>query len=135
MNYPSIIGLIIGFLAIVFILSFKNRIVNPYGQSLWRSVLLFFAIYIFLLIYVAIRWNYLEHQLDTFDLNGNGNIEMEEYTNEYMIARESLTSDTARTFAFLTGALFSAIISSLFLIIDFTRIFLSIKKSENITTQ
>lgn len=135
MNYPSIIGILISLLCIVVLFFIRNKVANPYGRSIWRSAFVFFALYILILGSVAIHNQYLEFQVDSFDLNNNGNIEMEEYTDEYRIASEKVTRDTARNFAFLTGAIFSLVISSLFLLIDLIRVYLNIKKSKNLTTQ
>ncbi|NJB72781.1 hypothetical protein GGR42_003272 [Saonia flava] len=128
MNYPSIIGCILSVLGIVLLLIFKTKIHNPYLKCLWRSSLTFFVLYILILTTVALRWNYLENQILAYDLNSNGNMEWNEYTEEYKIASQRFISDTARNFAFLTGAVFSLIISSLILLVDLIQTRLKLKK-------
>ncbi len=128
MNYPSIIGILISLLCIVLLFFNRNKVSNLYGRSIWRSVFVFFALYILLLGSVAIYQQYLELKLDSFDLNNNGNIEMEEYTEEYRIASLKVTRDTARNFAFITGAMYSFVISFFYLLIELIRTHLKFKK-------
>ena len=131
MNFLSLIGLIVSLLGIVFIIFKRRKISSPYGRCFGRSSFVFFIICILILIFIAMHWSYLEYQLDSFDLNSNRNIEMEEQTEEYRVALEKFSKDTARNFAFLTGAVFSLFISILFLSIDLISVYLKIKKSKH----
>ncbi len=125
----------ISLLGIIFLFKIKKKVNKRYGKSFWRGSLVFFVVYILILITVFIRWYYLKNQLDTFDLNHNGFIEMGEYSDDYRIAMERVTRDTARNFAFITAAVFSLFVSILFLLIDLTRVHLKIKKSKNLSIQ
>jgi len=135
MNYPSIIGIAISLFAILFLFIIRKKVIKPYGVSFWRGSLVFYVVYILILATVFIRWSYLESQLNSFDLDHNGFIEMEEYTDEYRIASQRVIEDTARNFAFLTGAILSLFVSFLFLSIDLTRTYPKILKSKNPSIQ
>ncbi|MBT2162432.1 hypothetical protein D9V96_004325 [Zobellia laminariae] len=118
MNYPSLIGFIIGVLAIIVLAFIERRINNPYLKSLWRSALFFFSMYVLILVLVFFRWKYYEMQLSTFDLNADGSIGLKEYTDQYRFVRDKVMSGADRNFAFVTGAALSFLLAGLALILD-----------------
>ncbi len=56
----------------------------------------------------SIDWHY-KHELDKFDLNGDGMFSGAELTPEMDKAMKRLTNDTGRTFAPITGAIISPV--------------------------
>ncbi|WP_036379920.1 hypothetical protein [Muricauda sp. MAR_2010_75] len=130
MNYNQI-GIILGICAILVILLTKKKIQNPYLKSLWKSGLLVFILYSVLLIAVEVRWHYIKSYAESFDLDGNGFVDLNEYSDEALKAMNRVTQDTARGFAFITVALFSSMISFAYLLADFTITRMKIKKSKN----
>lgn len=130
MNYNQI-GIILGICAILFILLTWKKIQNPYLKSLWKSGLLVFILYSVLLIAVEVRWHYIKSYAESFDLNGNGFVDLNEYSDEALKAMNRVTQDTARRFAFITVALFSSMISFAYLLADFIITRMKIKKSKN----
>lgn len=128
MSYNQI-GILLGICAVLFILLTWKRIHNPYLKSLWKSGLLAFSLYAVLLMAVEIRWHYIKAHAESFDLNGNGFVDLNEYSDEALKAMNRVTQDTARGFAFITVALFSGIISFTHLLVDFTIIRLKSKNT------
>lgn len=78
---------------------------NPFSLSVISSV----CVYLFILISVV----YIEHKLDAelaaFDLNGDEIFTDNEITPEQEKAMYRVASDTGRTFAPITGGIFSVI--------------------------
>ena len=72
----------------------------------------FFFVFYFLIVSTsAIIDVYIQYIYDSYDLNNNGFIENSEKTTGFDIAEYDVISDTARNFAFITGAIFSFILS------------------------
>ncbi|MDB2606466.1 hypothetical protein N9Y48_01670 [Zobellia sp.] len=129
MNYPSLIGFIIGILSIIGLAFVEKKIDNPYLKSVWRSALFFFSMYILILVLVFIRWKYYETQLSSFDLNGDGSIALKEYTDEYRFVRDKVMSGADRNFAFVTGAALSFLLSGLSLILGLVNTWIQLKNN------
>ncbi|MBU2947580.1 hypothetical protein [Zobellia uliginosa] len=129
MNYPSLIGFIIGVLAIIALAIIEKNIINVYLRSLWRSLLFFFSMYVLILVLVFFRWKYYEMQLGDFDLNGDGSIGLVEYTDQYRFVRDKVMSGADRNFAFLTGAALSFLLAGLALILDLVNTWIKLKNN------
>ncbi len=56
-----------------------------------------------LIVSVSLTEIYLENRLDQYDLDGNGTFNGEEITPELQNALKDVSSDTGRTFTFITG--------------------------------
>ncbi|MUH35618.1 hypothetical protein D9O36_07190 [Zobellia amurskyensis] len=129
MNYPSLIGFILGVLAIISLAFVEKKISNPYLKSLWRSALFFFSMYILILVLVFMRWKYYEMQLSAFDLNSDGSIGLKEYTDQYRFVRDKVMSGADRNFAFVTGAALSFLLAGLALILDLVNTWIKSKNN------
>lgn len=127
---PNAIGLFLALVGLALLLRHKKKAALPYLKSLWVSSFVFFCIYAALLLFVMLKWKYLEMQLDSFDINENGFIDLEEYTGDYRAINEKYYRDTARNFAFLTAAIFSFLIAVVVLLIAIVlyKLRLSVKK-------
>ncbi|MDO6517556.1 hypothetical protein [Zobellia uliginosa] len=118
MNYPSLFGFLISIVAIFVLFFLRGKVKNPYVRSAWRCSLLFFSMYGLILVLVFLRWKYYQMQLDTFDLNSNGTIDLAEYTKDYRNVRDKVLIGTTRNFAFMTGAALSFLLAGLAFILD-----------------
>ncbi|MCL7763665.1 hypothetical protein MPF19_09590 [Polaribacter sp. Z014] len=106
---PTIISILI--LGILFYKR-KKLFINDKNKVFWISVILFFCIYLLIVgnaTYTHYSTNIL---LQSFDLNKDGNFNTAEITPEFNIAMRNVISDTGRNFSFITGLLFSGIITS-----------------------
>ncbi|MBQ4822206.1 hypothetical protein [Aquimarina sp. MMG016] len=55
---------------------------------------------------------YYQWNLNQYDLNQDGFFTGDEVTEEFRIALKLLTQDTSRNFSFITGAIFSLLVST-----------------------
>lgn len=118
MNYNQM-GILLGILIIAFILLTWKKVQNPCIKSLWRSGLLVFILYAGLLIYIEIHWQFISDFASKFDLNGNGFVDLNEYSDEAIEAMNKRTQGASvRTYAPLTMAAISAIVGFAFLVSD-----------------
>lgn len=106
--YPAIFSLLVLCLII-----YKRKVFfrKRKSKSLPISITIFFLIYFLILVNVI----YLDHHylqaLDKFDLNLDNRFRGDEITTDYQEALNKVTNDTARLYAFITGAIFSFIIA------------------------
>ncbi len=103
MNTPTIIFTLCAVVIIIILFVFKNKFSNSYAKCLSRSFLLFLFIYVLIQIVVFIKW-------------------------EFFISPNN-SKDTAKNFSFITGAIFSTIISFTYLLINLSITFFKIKKT------
>tara|TARA_B110000238_G_C15822418_1_gene309129 strand:+ start:78 stop:506 length:429 start_codon:yes stop_codon:yes gene_type:complete len=105
---PSLISiLILG----TIILKRKKLFANRKWKWFWISTIIFFGIYLLIVggaTYVEIS---SELALRKFDLNGDGMFNGAEITPELKVAQNKVISDTGRNFSFITGLIFSGIIT------------------------
>lgn len=118
MNTPSFIGFVLGIIAIAILLYCGKHIKGVYIKCLWRSTLLFCSLYVAILLVLAVNAQYLSFQLDNFDMNQNGSIEWEEYTEDYRILRDRLLQDPDRNNAYFNGAILSSAMALMALALD-----------------
>ena len=112
MRLTEYLPLIASLVFIVIFLFIKNKISNStFKYDLLMSGLLFFIIYFILISISAINGIYIQYVYDSFDINQNGFIENIEKTEGFEQAMQDVTRDTVRNFAFITGAIFSFVIS------------------------
>ena len=81
MSYNQI-GMLLGICILAFLGLTWRMVKNPYMKSVWRSGLLVFTLYVALLIYVEIHWQFISEYANKFDLNGNGFVDLNEYSDE-----------------------------------------------------
>ncbi len=74
---------------------------------------MFFAIYLFIVVGAIYLDNSLVLTLQKFDLNEDGFFGGDEITTEQRKAMRDVISDTAKTFSYLTGLVYSGIIAFL----------------------
>lgn len=118
MNYNQI-GILVGICAIAFLGFTLKKVQNPYLKSIWRSSLLVFTLYAALLIYIEIHWQFISDYASKFDLNGNGFVDMNEYSEEAIEAMNKKTYGTnVRIYAPLTMAALASIIGFAYLVSD-----------------
>ncbi|MEX0361147.1 MAG: hypothetical protein AB3N10_09185 [Allomuricauda sp.] len=127
------LGILFGLASTAVVLSVRKKIKQPHHKSLWKSALLLFSLYTLMLLITEVRWYFIKEQLQNFDLNQNGFIDLEEYTDEALEALNKRTKDTARNYAFLIAAVISAVVSLTFYTTDVLRTHRKIKKSKNTT--
>jgi hypothetical protein len=100
-------------LAVIALLLYHRKRLFKSGKHkwLWISLTVFFTLYLLIVgrsLYLDI---YYELALQKFDLNGDGFFNGNEITTELKEALKRLSSDTGRNFSFITGLIFSGIIS------------------------
>ena len=105
---PTIISILI--LTILFI---QRKRIFEIGKRkwFWISVTVFFAFYLFIVGGATYDDIYAQWNSNRFDLNQDGFFSGNEITTEQQEAMRNLTSDTGRNFSFITGLIFSGIIS------------------------
>ena len=81
------------------------------NKLFWISIIVFFAIYLFIVGGGTYSDISSQLNLQKFDLNGNGMFNGAEITPELKIALKKASSDTGRNFSFITGLFFSGIIA------------------------
>ncbi|WP_330097326.1 hypothetical protein [Flagellimonas taeanensis] len=78
-----------------------------------------FTIYAALLVFIEIRWQFISEYASTYDLNRNGFVDLNEYSDEAIEAMNKKTYGAdIRTYAPLTMAVFSSMIGFAYLISD-----------------
>lgn len=91
---------------LTFVLKSKGKITVG-KKKLLLALMQIFVFYVSVLIEVSIYDYQLEKQLYSFDLNGDGVFSGSEITPEQEEAMIKFIGDTGRTFAPITGAIFS----------------------------
>ena len=104
---PTIIC-IIGLLAI---LVYRKRLFTS-NKLFWISFTVFLVIYLLIVGGATYDDIYYQWDLNRYDLNKDGMFGGNELTDEQNEAMRKLTSDTGRNFSFVTGFVFSLIIST-----------------------
>ncbi|RIV46777.1 hypothetical protein D2V05_02125 [Flagellimonas pelagia] len=112
-------GMLLAIIVIAFVGITWKKVDNPYLKSLWRTALLVFTLYATLLIYIEIHWQFIAEYASKYDLNGNGFVDLNEYSQEAIEAMNKQTyGASVRTYAPLTMAVLSSIIGFAFLVSD-----------------
>ncbi|WP_293293847.1 hypothetical protein [Allomuricauda sp.] len=128
MNYNQI-GILLGICAIALFGLTLKKVDNPYIKGLWKGSLLVFTIYAALLIFIEIRWQFISDYANTYDLNNNGFVDLNEYTDEAMEAMNKRTyGANIRLYAPVTMAIISSIIGLAYVLSDWAVIWLKNKK-------
>jgi hypothetical protein len=118
MSYNQI-GMLLGICTLAFLGLTWRMVKNPYLKGLWRSGLLVFTIYVALLIYIEIHWQFISEYADKFDLNGNGFVDLNEYSDEAIKAMNRRTyGESVKIYAPATMAALSSMIGFAFLLSD-----------------
>lgn len=118
MSYNQI-GMLLGICILAFLGLTWRMVKNPYMKSVWRSGLLVFTLYVALLIYVEIHWQFISEYANKFDLNGNGFVDLNEYSDEAIKAMNRRTyGESVRIYAPATMAALSSMIGFAFLLSD-----------------
>ena len=91
---------------LTFVLKSKGKITVG-KKKLLLALMQIFVFYVSVLVEVSIYDYQLEKQLYSFDLNGDGVFSGSEITPEQEEAMIKFIGDTGRTFAPITGAIFS----------------------------
>ena len=105
-----------------FILKSKGKITVG-KKNLLLALMQIFVFYVSILVYVSIYDYQLEKELYSFDLNGDGYFSGSEITPEQEEAMIKFVGDTGRTFAPITGAIFSFMYFPLALLIELLILF------------
>ena len=130
MNYNQI-GILLGICGIAFLGFTLKKVGNPYVKGLWKSGLLVFTLYAALLIYIEIQWQFISDYASKYDLNGNGFVDLNEYSEEAIAAMNRKTyGSTIRNYAPLTMAVISSIIGFAYLLSDWAVIRLKNKEQK-----
>ena len=106
MIIPSLISILA--LGIIFL---KRKKLFTNWKWIWISTTVFLGIYLLIVGGATYTGITSELALQKFDLNGDGFFNGEEITSEQKEAMQKVISDTGRNFSFITGLIFSGIIS------------------------
>ncbi len=118
MSYNQI-GILLAICVVAFIGITWKKVGNPYLKSLWRTALLVFTLYAALLIYIEIHWQFIEEYASKYDLNGNGFVDLNEYSEEAIAAMNKKTNGkNVRNLAPATMAVLSSIVGFAYLVSD-----------------
>jgi hypothetical protein len=118
---------------LTFVLKSKGKITVG-KKKLLLALMQIFVFYVSVLVEVSIYDYQLEKQLYSFDLNGDGVFSGSEITPEQEEAMIKFIGDTGRTFAPITGAIFSFMYIPFALVIECLIDFIikrRMKKQEN----
>ena len=118
---------------LTFVLKSKGKITVG-KKKLLLALMQIFVFYVSVLVEVSIYDYQLEKQLYSFDLNGDGVFSGSEITPEQEEAMINFINDTGRTFAPITGAIFSFMYFPFALVIECLIDFIikrRMKKQEN----
>ncbi|MGG8497554.1 hypothetical protein ACQY1Q_14170 [Tenacibaculum sp. TC6] len=105
---PSLISILI--LGVIF-LNRKKLFLNVKWKWFWISTSIFFGIYLLIVGGATYSDISSELALQKFDLNKDGLFNGDEITPEQKEAMRNVISDTGRNFSFITGLIFSGIIT------------------------
>jgi len=106
--YHLIIPTAISILILGIILYKRKKLFrNERWKWFWISMIVFFAMYSFIVGYATYYDISLQLTLQKFDLNRDGIFSGIEITPEQKTAMKNLCSDTGRNFSFITGLFFS----------------------------
>lgn len=125
----NVIGILLGLFSLAIVFFVRKHIHMPYAKSVWRASLLLFSFYTIILIAIEVRWYHIQEYAESFDLDQNGFVDLDEYTDEALNALNRVTQDTTRNFAFITIAILSSALSFSFLLADLAVIYLKNKKN------
>lgn len=103
---PSLIC-IVGLLIIIA----KRKFLFLKNRLLWTSISIFLCLYLLIVGTATYDDIYYQWNLNHYDLDNNGIFSGKELTKEQNEAMTKLTNDTGRNFSFITGFIFSFIIS------------------------
>lgn len=99
---------IVGLLTIIL----KRKTLFEMNKLLWISITIFLCLYLLIVGTATFDSIYYQWNLNRYDLDKDGMFGGKELTNEQSEAMRKLTSDTGRNFSFITGFIFSLIISA-----------------------
>ena len=88
--------------------------VLPATHKIKLALIAFFVLYAFIVVSAEVQDWLIQEELYKYDLDGNKSFSQEELTPEAEVAMENFTNDTGRTFAPITGFIFSFLYVSLF---------------------
>ncbi|HET7733326.1 MAG TPA: hypothetical protein VFK73_05745 [Paludibacter sp.] len=96
---------------ILMIFNYKSLLKNKRYRWLWICFALFLVLYIFIVGSATILDIYYQWDLNRYDSDKDGFFAGEEITQEQQVAMQKLTNDLGRNLTFITGFMFSIIIS------------------------
>ena len=96
---------------ILMIFNYKSLLKNKRYRWLWICFALFLVLYIFIVGSATILDIYYQWDLNRYDYDKDGFFAGEEITQEQQVAMQKLTNDLGRNLTFITGFMFSIIIS------------------------
>ncbi|MGB1204864.1 MAG: hypothetical protein ACPG5B_04410 [Chitinophagales bacterium] len=123
--YPTkIIPITISIVSIIILILKRKKITpNTYQSNIWVSALVFFILY-FLIIFISTSQGiYYWSVYHSFDVNQNGFIDVIEKTAAFYEIEKKVLHDTARNFAFITGAILAFIVAVFVLLVGFIKTF------------
>ncbi|MEO5776282.1 MAG: hypothetical protein ABIQ27_05220 [Flavobacterium sp.] len=111
--YHLIIPAIISVIGLVRIVVNRKSLFAK-NKLLWKSIMLFLVLYLLITGKAAFEDIYYQFDLNRYDLDKDGTFGGIERTKEQEEAMFRLTNDVGRNFSFITGFIFSTLISSIF---------------------
>jgi hypothetical protein len=95
------------------VLLFYRKKLFPKNKVFWGSITVFLVLYLLIVAGATYDDIYYQWDLNRYDLNKDGIFSGQEITQEQKNAMERLTNDVGRNFSFITGFIFTLIISSM----------------------
>lgn len=114
MEIKSMLFLLVLFGTPALVLATSGTKFLPVKSKLKLAIISFFIIYTFIVGSAQVVDYQLEQELYAFDVNGDGSFSLEETTPEAKVVMNRLANDTGRTFAPITGFIFSLLYVVLF---------------------
>ena len=98
----------------------KKLFADSKRKVFWISVTVFLILYLFFVGSATYDDIYYQWDLNRYDLDKDGSFSGKEITQEQIEAQFRLTNDVGRNFSFVTGLIFSAVISLVVFIVGQT---------------
>lgn len=108
--YHLIIPTAIGVILVILILLYRKKLIAK-NKLLWITLLVFIAVYTFLIGRAAFKDIYYQWNLSRYDLNKDGIFIGQEVTKNQQDAMQSLINNVGNSFSFATGLIYAVIIS------------------------
>ena len=107
LKYHLLIASLLSIVIILVLFYFRNKI----NKKSFFFLILFFSIYLLIVSNAFITDIYYKYKLSLFDLDKDGSFSTDEQLKGFREAEYKVTSDLGRNLSFITGAIFSLLVS------------------------
>ena len=108
--YHLVIPAAIGIIALIFIFLYRKRILGK-NKLLWITIIVFIAVYTFMIGRAAYEDIYCQWNLSRYDINQDGLFVGAEVNKEQEAAMKMLINNIGKGFSFTVGFTFAIVIS------------------------